>query len=171
VNVEIVVSGALGDLAIRALGDIAVERRQVLVMPAPVALDALDRLTAQGVEVLAVRERLVSDENARYMDVLSDAAISRGGGLQDGPLPRQCPRSSDSVRAQESVEIFEPLTAKEREVLGHLSELLTTGEIAATMYISVNTVRTHVRNILRKLAATRRNEAVRRARSLKLVPM
>ncbi len=66
--------------------------------------------------------------------------------------------------------IYEPLTDKESEVLGHLSELLTTEEIAAVMFISVNTVRTHVRNILRKLAASRRNEAVRRARALRLIP-
>ncbi len=37
------------------------------------------------------------------------------------------------------------------------------------MFISVNTVRTHVRHILEKLAATRRNEAVRRARELGVV--
>jgi len=33
----------------------------------------------------------------------------------------------------------------------------------------VNTVRTHVRNILRKLGASRRNEAVRRARELGII--
>ena len=66
-------------------------------------------------------------------------------------------------------QLIEPLTDKEREVLEHLSELLTTEEIAGAMYISVNTVRTHVRNILRKLAASRRNEAVRRARELKII--
>ena len=65
--------------------------------------------------------------------------------------------------------IYEPLTEKEREVLAHLSDLLSTQEIAATMFISVNTVRTHVRNILRKLAASRRNEAVRRARQLGVI--
>jgi LuxR family maltose regulon positive regulatory protein len=65
--------------------------------------------------------------------------------------------------------ITEPLTEKEREVLSLLSELLSTQEIAATMFISINTVRTHVRNILRKLAASRRNEAVRRARDLGLI--
>ena len=37
------------------------------------------------------------------------------------------------------------------------------------MFISVNTVRTHVRSILRKLAVSRRNEAVRRARALSLL--
>lgn len=65
--------------------------------------------------------------------------------------------------------LYHRLTDKEQEVLGHLSELLTTEEIAAVMYISVNTVRTHVRNILRKLGASRRNEAVRRARELHLL--
>jgi LuxR family maltose regulon positive regulatory protein len=47
--------------------------------------------------------------------------------------------------------------------------MLSTTEIAATMFISVNTVRTHVRSILRKLAATRRNQAVRRARELGII--
>jgi LuxR family transcriptional regulator, maltose regulon positive regulatory protein len=65
--------------------------------------------------------------------------------------------------------IIEPLTARETEVLSHLSDLLTTEEIAATMFVSVNTVRTHVRNILRKLAVSRRNEAVRRGRALSLL--
>jgi LuxR family maltose regulon positive regulatory protein len=63
-----------------------------------------------------------------------------------------------------------PLTPKEAEVLAHLAELLTTEEIAATMYVSVNTVRSHVRSILRKLGASRRNEAVRLAWELRLIP-
>jgi LuxR family maltose regulon positive regulatory protein len=66
-------------------------------------------------------------------------------------------------------ELIQPLTAKEREVLAHLSELLTTEEIADAMFVSVNTVRTHVRSILRKLSVSRRNEAVRRARALSLI--
>lgn len=62
------------------------------------------------------------------------------------------------------------LTSKEHEVLEYLAELLTTEEIASTMYVSVNTVRSHVRSILRKLSASRRNEAVRRAWELGLLP-
>jgi LuxR family maltose regulon positive regulatory protein len=54
-------------------------------------------------------------------------------------------------------------------VLGYLDALLPTEEIAAKMFVSVNTVKTHVRAILRKLSAERRNEAVRRARDLGLV--
>jgi LuxR family transcriptional regulator, maltose regulon positive regulatory protein len=38
------------------------------------------------------------------------------------------------------------------------------------MFISVNTVRTHIRSILRKLDVTRRHQAVRRARVLGLLP-
>jgi LuxR family maltose regulon positive regulatory protein len=60
----------------------------------------------------------------------------------------------------------EPLTGKEREVLGYLAQLLTTEEIAGAMFVSVNTIRTHVRNVLRKLGASRRNQAIRRAREL-----
>lgn len=63
-----------------------------------------------------------------------------------------------------------PLTAKEREVLEYLADLLTTDEIAARMYVSVSTVRSHIRHILRKLGVARRNEAVRRAWELGLLP-
>ncbi|MGH8826538.1 MAG: LuxR C-terminal-related transcriptional regulator, partial [Jiangellaceae bacterium] len=88
------------------------------------------------------------------------------------------PRSLSTTRipstpkgsASPSVEqIIEPLTARELEVLDRLSQLLTTEEVASALFVSVNTVRTHVRNILRKLAVSRRNEAVRRARGLGLI--
>jgi LuxR family maltose regulon positive regulatory protein len=81
--------------------------------------------------------------------------------LQRPPKPR--------LDASADARVIEPLTAKELEVLGHLSQLLTTEEIASTMFVSVNTIRTHVRSILRKLAVSRRNEAVRRGRALGLV--
>ena len=47
--------------------------------------------------------------------------------------------------------------------------MLSAAEIAGEMYISVNTVKTHLKNIYRKLATTRRGEAVRRARQLELI--
>jgi LuxR family transcriptional regulator, maltose regulon positive regulatory protein len=63
----------------------------------------------------------------------------------------------------------EPLSDREREVLRHISGMLSTAEVASEMYISVNTVKTHLRTIYRKLAASRRGEAVRRARQLELI--
>ncbi|MGP0027670.1 MAG: LuxR C-terminal-related transcriptional regulator, partial [Streptosporangiaceae bacterium] len=70
---------------------------------------------------------------------------------------------------QATVLVVEPLTEREREVLVHLSGMLTTAEVASEMYISVNTVKTHVKNIYRKLATDHRSGAVRRARQLKLI--
>jgi LuxR family maltose regulon positive regulatory protein len=61
-------------------------------------------------------------------------------------------------------QVIQDLSDREMEVLQHLAGMLSTAEIAATMFISVNTVRTHIRSILRKLAVSRRNQAVRRAR-------
>jgi LuxR family maltose regulon positive regulatory protein len=84
------------------------------------------------------------------------------------PPPRSAARDHRPARSAPGA-LLEPLTEKEREVLGHLAELLTTDEIAGAMFVSVNTVRTHVRNILRKLDASRRNEAVRRARELGII--
>jgi LuxR family maltose regulon positive regulatory protein len=65
--------------------------------------------------------------------------------------------------------VVERLSAREREVLTHASGMLSTAEIAAEMFLSVNTVKTHFRSIYRKLSATHRNEAVRRARQLELI--
>jgi LuxR family maltose regulon positive regulatory protein len=75
----------------------------------------------------------------------------------------------ETVDLTSTVLVIEPLTAKETEVLGYLAALLSTEEIARTMFVSVNTIKTHVRGVLRKLAASRRNEAVRRARELGLI--
>jgi LuxR family maltose regulon positive regulatory protein len=61
------------------------------------------------------------------------------------------------------------LTPKETEVLVLLGQLLSTEEIAQAMFVSKNTVRTHIRSLLRKLGVTRRNAAVRRARALGLL--
>jgi LuxR family transcriptional regulator, maltose regulon positive regulatory protein len=65
--------------------------------------------------------------------------------------------------------IVERLSEREREVLRLLSEMLSTAEIGTEMYISVNTVKTHLRSIYRKLSAAHRGEAVRRARELELI--
>jgi LuxR family maltose regulon positive regulatory protein len=62
--------------------------------------------------------------------------------------------------------IVEPLSEREREVLAHVSAMESTAEIATEMYISVNTVKTHLKSIYRKLAVTHRGEAVRRAKKL-----
>jgi LuxR family transcriptional regulator, maltose regulon positive regulatory protein len=54
-------------------------------------------------------------------------------------------------------------------VLRHAAGMLSTAEIASEMYISINTVKTHLRQIYRKLATPGRGQAVRRARQLELI--
>ena len=54
-------------------------------------------------------------------------------------------------------------------MLRHAAGMLSTAEIASEMYLSINTVKTHLKNIYRKLAATGRGQAVRRARQLELI--
>jgi LuxR family transcriptional regulator, maltose regulon positive regulatory protein len=61
------------------------------------------------------------------------------------------------------------LSARELEVLRQLAAMLSTAEIAAALFISVNTVRTHIRSILRKVAVPGRAAAVRRARELEIL--
>jgi LuxR family transcriptional regulator, maltose regulon positive regulatory protein len=60
----------------------------------------------------------------------------------------------------------EPLTARELDVLKRVALMMTSEEIAEELFLSVNTVKTHLKNIYRKLAVTRRFEAVRRAQRL-----
>ncbi len=54
----------------------------------------------------------------------------------------------------------EALTSRETEVLRRLADGLTTEQIAADLYVSVNTVRNHVNNVIRKLNVHSRLEAV-----------
>ncbi len=85
--------------------------------------------------------------------------------------PTSCPDRllPQGVPDQAPILVVEPLTEREREVLRHASRLLSSAEAASEMHISVNTVKTHLTHIYRKLATTRRSEAVRRARQLDLI--
>ena len=61
------------------------------------------------------------------------------------------------------------LSGRELEVLDCMRRGLTTPEIAAELFISENTVKTHSRHILEKLGVRKRSEAVARAVDLNLV--
>lgn len=63
-----------------------------------------------------------------------------------------------------------PLSDREMEVLDCLATGCTTSQIASTLYISENTVKTHVRHILEKLEASNRTEAVSKGIQLGLIP-
>jgi LuxR family maltose regulon positive regulatory protein len=82
--------------------------------------------------------------------------------------PEQLP-VPPAVPEQAVTSMIEPLSEREREVLRHISGMLSTTEVATELHISIHTVKTHMRNIHRKLAVAHRGEAVRRARGLGLI--
>ncbi|MER6025822.1 LuxR C-terminal-related transcriptional regulator [Streptomyces sp. NPDC001851] len=65
--------------------------------------------------------------------------------------------------------VVEELSGRERDVLQRLAQMMSTEEIAADLYVSVNTVKTHLKSAYRKLAVNRRHDAVYRARELGLL--
>jgi LuxR family maltose regulon positive regulatory protein len=63
----------------------------------------------------------------------------------------------------------EPLTERDLAVLRFLATSMSNSEIADELCLSINTVKTHLAAIYRKLPARRRREAVLRARQLELI--
>jgi LuxR family transcriptional regulator, maltose regulon positive regulatory protein len=66
--------------------------------------------------------------------------------------------------------LAEPLSEREQAILRYLPTMMSNQEIAGELYVSVNTIKTHLKAIYRKLDAPGRREAVQRARDLGLVP-
>ena len=62
-----------------------------------------------------------------------------------------------------------PLSDRERTVARYLTSRMTHKEIAAEMYVSTNTLKTHVKRIYRKLGVSSRREAVAEARRVGLL--
>lgn len=62
-----------------------------------------------------------------------------------------------------------PLSDREKEILQYLPTALDREELCATLFISKNTLKSHLRSIYRKLGADSRREAVHKARSLDLL--
>jgi LuxR family transcriptional regulator, maltose regulon positive regulatory protein len=65
--------------------------------------------------------------------------------------------------------LLEPLSDREQAILRYLPTTLSNREIAAELFVTTNTVKTHLRSIYRKLDVARRREAVERARDLRLL--
>jgi LuxR family transcriptional regulator, maltose regulon positive regulatory protein len=65
--------------------------------------------------------------------------------------------------------LLEPLSDRELAVLRFLPTMMSNAEIAGEMFVSVNTVKTHLKHIYRKLDVSERRDAVRRGRDLHLL--
>jgi DNA-binding NarL/FixJ family response regulator len=91
-----------------------------------------------------------------------EAAISRVLSMKLVERLRMVPESGVGVRPVRS-----PLTPREWEVLDLLCADRSTDDIADTLVLSVETVRSHIKNLLRKLGVRSREEAVALATNLR----
>jgi LuxR family maltose regulon positive regulatory protein len=119
---------------------------------------ALDRAEADGlVEVFIAMDPVV-------LDLITEVAPVRGG-LSATILSRW--RLTQPLDANAGLP--EPLTERELEILAYLPGHSTTAELAKLCFVSVNTLKTHVMHIYRKLGVTGRSDAITRARELGLI--
>ncbi|MDG9710130.1 helix-turn-helix transcriptional regulator [Streptomyces sp. DH10] len=128
------------------------------------------RLVAQAL-LDARRERLrrpFLDAGAWIRPLLVTAPLDElaGGWLAPGP-PRRGEQPAPGAPPSPLVAV--ELSGRERDVLERLAGMMSTEEIAADLYVSVNTVKTHLKSVYRKMAVNRRTDAVHRARDLGLL--
>jgi ATP/maltotriose-dependent transcriptional regulator MalT len=110
-----------------------------------------------------LRALVVRDPALRrdHRDVLRElrAADERAAAVAPAPSRRDVPNGQLVVP---------PLTEREAQVLELLAQMYSTDEIAVALYVSANTVKTHLKGIFGKLCVNRRVDAVRRGRQLGL---
>ena len=81
------------------------------------------------------------------------------------PVPAREPFALDQTRLQQL-----GITARELEILHLIASGLSNREIAAKLFVSENTVKTHSSRLLDKLSAKRRTQAVQIAKEMRLIP-
>lgn len=115
--------------------------------------------------------RIFVDEGEPAARLLREA-VQRGsasvyvGRLLNAFSAAEPQQSEPANNAADPSALVEPLSERELEVLQHIAEGLTNQEIADQLYLSLNTVKVHTRNIYSKLDAHNRMQAVAAARSL-----
>ncbi|GIF21904.1 transcriptional regulator [Paractinoplanes tereljensis] len=115
--------------------------------------------------VLAAEREGIRRPFRRFDERRMAALLDRRRWLDEHELPGEGVLGPDGS-AQPPADV---LSERERDVLRYLPTVLTAGEIAGNLNISINTVKAHMRAIYRKLGAARRREAVVRARQIGLI--
>jgi LuxR family maltose regulon positive regulatory protein len=119
--------------------------------------------------------RIFVDEGKPMADLLNEAL-----GQRIAPnYVRQLLAAFTSDEAEQAASLqagapgsewVEPLSEREREVLQLVAEGLTNREIASRLFLSLNTIKVHTRNINGKLGTHNRTQAVAKARALGILP-
>jgi LuxR family maltose regulon positive regulatory protein len=131
---------------------------------------ALARRGAAPIEVAAALAGL--GEARRDPLTLREARATLAGCDDPGRLPQLIEQAELRLKGRTAGPrrpLAAELSDRELAVLRLLPEGGSLREIAASLYLSLNTVKTHSRSIYRKLGASSRQEAVARARELGLL--
>ncbi len=126
---------------------------------------ALRAASAEGLRRPLARERVWLRSFVERDATLKWEHRSFVASLHERGLPASIMRT---VPGRPREPMIECLTQREAEVLDLLADMYSTDEIAAELFLSVNTVKTHIKGVFRKLDVNRRNAAVRRGRELGL---
>lgn len=87
------------------------------------------------------------------------------------PMPAVPPQPADTPFAVDEEKLRElGITPRELEILHLIARGMSTREIAAALFVSENTVKTHASRLFSKLGVNRRIQAVETARALRLIP-
>jgi LuxR family maltose regulon positive regulatory protein len=111
-------------------------------------------------------EPLATLLRATFQEMREEPLVSYAHSLL-GAMP-QGRAGKSSARPVEPGLLVEPLSAQEQRVLRLLAAGLSNGEIAQELVVSINTVKTHVKAVYRKLRVYSRREARAAARQLAL---
>jgi LuxR family maltose regulon positive regulatory protein len=168
--------GALGLLTASHAAPLLSVTSVELAMLEAVALDALHQpgRSAEALERAlgaadATGHRRTLIDGGRHMQALLRRQVSHGTAHR-GVVSELLDALEDRAPAQRAVApLLEPLSEREQAVLRYLPTPLSNREIAAELFVTTNTVKTHLRSIYRKLDVARRREAVERARDLRLL--
>jgi LuxR family transcriptional regulator, maltose regulon positive regulatory protein len=157
--------------ALARQGELAEAEEQLERALAPVGIDSMAAQRVFALLLLAPVRRGRGDlAGARALVDQARELIERFA--DPGSLPallEQTERTLGSA-SRRRIGVAEPLTERELVVLRLLPTHLSALEIGRELYVSVNTVRTHVQAVYRKLGVATRAEAVARARELGLLP-
>lgn len=85
------------------------------------------------------------------------------------PKVVEVPVTGPFVRDDEAVKKL-GISKREFEVLELIAAGLSNQEIADRLFVSTSTIKTHVSNVLGKLDASRRTEAIARAKEMRIIP-
>ena len=101
--------------------------------------------------------------------VTADHVLLQRYGPFLASIRRNHPESGGrAYRSVSNAAPLSPLTEREIDVLQRLGSFSSNEEIATDLYLSPNTIKTHLRSLYRKLEVTRRSDAFRRGRALGL---